>query len=282
MINTKYFISPGFAKCGTTWLFDRLTELPDFDMPTVKELHYFNREPKYSTLGRSRGIMNFMLLRKTLLRGFGYGGITFFWKYLQLYNSNDKIYTSLFGEIKKISGDITPTYCMLDEHGVQKMSKLLGDVKIIFILRDPIDRDWSQFRAKNIIEDKGLEDSSAKQILGYFKEPMSIKRGRYIEAIEKFENSFPRSEMLITFYDDLKMDPRMFLEKIVGFLGGDVSNIKSHSNIQKRSNVSKKTEIPPHIYDYLKTKNKVLIKDLSDRYGGHCSDWLNFHYGKSE
>jgi hypothetical protein len=283
MKNSKYFIVPGFAKCGTTWLFDRLVELPDFKMPVNKELHYFNRIAKYNTNTKYKlGTHNYFLNRKRLLRNFGYTGIQFFWNYLKILNSNDKMYTSLFGEINKISGDITPIYGMSDKEGVQEMSKLLGDVNIIFILRDPIDRDWSEFRSKKLIGGKSLEDFNTEQIINYFKNPHIAGRGNYIEAIENFEQSFLGSEILISFYDDLKRNPWMFLEKIVGFLGGDVSHIKNCSYIQKRSNVSKKEEIPQKIYEYLKVKNQVLIKDLSCRYGGYCIDWYDLHYGESE
>lgn len=281
LTNNNYFIVPGFAKCGTTWLYNRLSELPDFEMPVIKEMHYFNRDSKYNTNGENGSTLNYFINRKNLLRKFKYNGIPFFWNYIKFYNSNDHIYKSLFGNIEKISGDITPIYCMLGQDGVKKMSNLIGIVKIIFILRDPIDRDWSQFRFNKLINGKRLEDFNSDEIITYFKRPSIISRGNYIEAIENYKQSFPESKMLITFYDDLKINPRSFLEEIVEFLDGDISNIKSHSNFQMKSHVSEKAKIPANIYEYLKTKNKSLVMELSNMFGGHCTDWLNQHYGEN-
>lgn len=177
MINTKYFIVPGFAKCGTTWLFDRLAELPDFEMTPHKEIHFFNRNKKYGNSLSSGKKSNYFIIRKNLLKKFGFEGVSFFKKYLKFTSSNDKLYTSLFRDFNKITGDITPIYCTLGKDGVQEMSNLLGDVKIIFVLRDPIERDWSQFRFNNLIEDKSLNDFNSEQIISFFKKPLNISKG---------------------------------------------------------------------------------------------------------
>ena len=41
------FIGVGAARCGTTWISSTLSQHPSIYMP-VKELHYFNRENRYS------------------------------------------------------------------------------------------------------------------------------------------------------------------------------------------------------------------------------------------
>ena len=41
------FLCIGAQKAGTTWLFNRLNELPEFTLLPVKEVHYFDRNPRY-------------------------------------------------------------------------------------------------------------------------------------------------------------------------------------------------------------------------------------------
>ena len=44
---TISFIGIGAQKAGTTWLYDRLSELPAFDLPPKKEIHFFDASKSY-------------------------------------------------------------------------------------------------------------------------------------------------------------------------------------------------------------------------------------------
>src|SRR5690554_3490583 len=108
MINKKYFIVPGFPKCGTTWLYDRLNELPDFQMPPHKELHYFNRCKRFKPIAETGRTQSYLMNRKRILRNFGFSGFAFFVNYLNPFKNNDQLYVSFFNKTERISGDITP------------------------------------------------------------------------------------------------------------------------------------------------------------------------------
>ena len=117
------FIIAGFPKCGTTSLHHYLDEHPEIYMPTQKELHFFtcnilsklNKGPKDT------------IVKKTQI------------------NSSEKylnFYKSVRNEIA--IGDASPSYINYPSQ-FKKIKEYLNDPKVIIILRDPIDRAYSNY-----------------------------------------------------------------------------------------------------------------------------------------
>lgn len=272
------FIVPGFPKCGTTWLYDRLCEMPQFDLPHHKELHYFNRKKAFSD-GPKASVESYILNRKRLLRNFGYGGIRFFQKYLKIWKANDSLYKELFNEKERISGDITPVYVLLDGPKVRDMRNLIGDVKIIFIFRDPIERAWSQFRM--IMRKRGIHDLAGidnKEVISILNMDHLQRRGDYKRGYETFRYEFHKSEFHVGFYDHLQKDPQGFLGSMLRFLTAyqdvDLSKVK----IKQRSNVSPRIEMPDEVYTYLKDTNFKQYEWLMSEFEQYPKQWYDKHY----
>lgn len=249
--NKPDFIVAGFPKCGTTWLYDRLSELPDFEMPNGKELHFFSRHKRYNTDGKLGNTKNFFLLRKVLLRNFGINGFSFFLNYCNFFCSNEKLYLKLFKHTSSFTGDITPTYGLLPPSSVVRLKKLLPDVKIIFIIRNPIDRAWSHYRMYLRNNKKDFEKLSEEEIFWFFKRPLMEEYGKYSIAIEKYQKEFPKSNISVNSFDSLTDTPDVFLKEIVSFIGGDESGVDLHCKIDRISNASKKINIPENVKSYL-------------------------------
>lgn len=277
MQNKPDFIVPGFPKCGTTWLYDRLRELPDFDMPSHKEFHFFNSTKKYNgSKPIGSGSQHYLTIRKRLLRIFNYSGISFGKLYLNIFLSNEKLYLALFNKKKKLTGDITPRYFGLSPTSVNKISKLLGKTKVIFILRDPIDRCWSECRKKLLDKrEMKLKRSNYQKIFNFLDRKIQYD---YCTSICKYSTFFKQKSIMITYYDVLKDNPRLFLTNIVEFLGGNPSYISKYSRINQYTNVAPKAEIPRELYDYLLGRHEGKMKELAENYGGYCLKWYNLHY----
>lgn len=106
------FIIIGAAKCGTTSLFDQLSRHPEVFTPTVKEPGFFSEK-------------NYLLSIRTEA------------EYLDLFKGADKF---------KSSGEATVLY-MAEPHAPELIRKHLGnDVRIIAILRNPIDMAYSLWK----------------------------------------------------------------------------------------------------------------------------------------
>ena len=114
------FLGIGAQKSGTTWLHARLREHPSLFLPAEKELHYFD--------------WNFHRPLHGYARRFADAG-------------------------DRLPGEITPGYGMLSPDRISFVARVLPGVRLIYLMRDPVERAWSQV-VMNAIEIDG-EDPDA-------------------------------------------------------------------------------------------------------------------------
>jgi len=121
------FLCVGAQKGGTTWLYWQLDSHPDFWMPPVKELHYFDKLSRTNrvTPPRRRDKRDVRFLENI--------------KSLSARPSIDlENYGRLF-QLKEplLSGDVTPAYSMLDDEIIRQITSYFTNLKVIFLARDP-------------------------------------------------------------------------------------------------------------------------------------------------
>ncbi|MEL7250859.1 MAG: sulfotransferase domain-containing protein [Bacteroidota bacterium] len=272
-MNGPDFIVAGFPKCGTTWLYDRLRELPDFGMPTGKELHFFSRHQQYNLKGETGATRQTLNLRKLLLRNFGIGGVDFFLHYLKFWQSNEQLYLRLFDALTGISGDVTPIYSMLPIESVKRLARLVPETKIVFIMRNPVDRAWSHFRMYLRNNGKRFDKLEEEEMHWFFNRPLMRNRGGYREAIEKYQQCFPPENISIHFYDQLRQAPEAFLAEIVGFLGGRKETISEYCTLDAVSNASKQIAIPEQVEEYLRVLNQSELEWTKENFPEQTEAW---------
>jgi len=150
------FIGIGAQRAGTTWLWKNLEVHPGISLPPLKEIHYFSRSEKYL----SPNLPDNIIKRFTNERSFwwktqleqvikkkGFRKKMWFFKYA-FGSYNDRWYCDLFSDKKEgqISGEISPAYSTLDVDDIKRVHSLVPDAKLIYIMRNPIDRTWSHFK----------------------------------------------------------------------------------------------------------------------------------------
>ncbi len=271
----------GAQKAGTSWLYRRLLEVEDFSMLPIKELHYFDRDYSYpspSYLAQSKlsnRLRNKKWLKKAIrdclssiyrLKGWS----VLKWKLLWYFSEfNDDWYLSLFkGKDHQLLGEINPDYSMLSENDISEMKRLAPDAKIVFLMRNPIDRAWSQIRFNDHHKRK------TEEIINFINSERQELRGNYLRTIDLFTKIFSKKQLFIGFYDAIEEKPEKLLQEIVTHLGSNTKSITFKKSFQRKVNQSEKSEIPPHIYNHLVQKYRPMITELADRYGGYCSKWL--------
>lgn len=251
-------------------------------MPPVKEFHYFDRSTDYPSLDwlsearlfkrlQQKGYF-FQCLNK-VVKAFLRGQFQRAKWFARFYFSNysDKWYLSLFNVEGLISGDITPSYSILDEVDVRRMKELVPDAKIIFLIRNPIDRSWSnvRFRAGRCGTTVNLDDFNSFK--GKIESESHTLRSNYLRTIDLFLKYYGEGQLLIGFYDAIELDPDGLLSNIQRHIG--CQNVVCPDNVKRRINSSKKLDIPDQFYAYLKAKYKEDIDELADRFGGYARKW---------
>lgn len=286
------FIGIGAQKAATSWLFDNLKKLPDFSLLPRKELHYFDRSRKYPTpnvlsetllvnrLGNQKWTDEALIkVRRALKNNPDRAN----WMRKWLFSDyTDEWYLSLFDGLNGLKGEITPSYSVLDQEDIERMYRVVPDAKVIFLLRNPVDRAWSYYRfiMKNRSSEKTEEPdlNNVKELLDVSAHEL---RSDYLRTINQYLNVFPGNQILLGFYDAVLEEPERLLKEIVQFIGGDPSNVSKYCEVSERSNVSLKMKHTEEIEEYLKDKYYDLINRLAERYGGYCSKWLEDTYGET-
>jgi len=204
-MNKPNFLIIGAAKSGTTTLYEQLKMHHKVFMQKIKKTNYFalkNNKIKF--------------LKETVARGYYEDFVYNLEDYLALFHDCDKY---------KAIGEASPIY-LFDKDAPYEIKKMIPDVKLIVILRNPIERAFSNFlmhhpgigyeTTKNFIEALELEEERKKNNWWwgfYYKEA-----GLYSIQLERYFSLFKRSQILILLYEELKDNPDVVYSKIADFL----------------------------------------------------------------
>src|SRR4051812_40255499 len=127
------FICIGAQKAGTGWLYEQLRAHPDFWMPPIKELHYFDRQLRTARpAAGDRFDQALKEARDERDEAFVAGAKSLFAEP----GLNFDGYADLFlhrGQL--ISGDITPGYSVLSEDSASMVTGAFPQAQILFLAR---------------------------------------------------------------------------------------------------------------------------------------------------
>lgn len=151
----------------------------------------------------------------------------------------------------KMTGDITPEYCMIGEKGVEYVRSLLGDIKIIMMVRDPVDRALSQIRMNAKNQKIDLASASLDQWMALTTDPVIYTRARYTEFIPLWREAFGDANILILRYTDVSKQPIKVLIRTECFLGigsGKYAEVEKpiHASINKYAVVPEQVTVYLH------------------------------------
>jgi hypothetical protein len=154
--------------------------------------------------------------------------------------------------------EANPRYLMKGETIAKSIYKYLPDVKLLFILREPISLLVSYIKWKsnqtgkkrsltqiiNVIEKKSKGAFSSEENVSETSAFIRLQAGCYATFLMHFFKHFPKQNIGIFFYDDLANNPRLLMKKICTFLKIDDNHYKDYFfNIENRSRYYKYPKI---------------------------------------
>ena len=245
------FIFAGAPKSGSSTLFEYIKQHPDICMSKVKEPFFFDFN----------------------------------------YYKGTRYYESIFDHYQgeKIIGEATVWY-MSWQSVPERMYELLPNAKLLFVLRNPTERAFSNYlmdlRSGRYVPQQtfGYVIKNEKKIKGLDRRIVS--GGLYYTHLARFEQYFPRDQMLIILYDDLKQNMQETCRRIYEFLDVDISfrsSIKKKymtnpylSNIERLAYISNNTPLFNYAWKQSKqfrnsffdfsSRKKNVIDDEDKRY----------------
>jgi hypothetical protein len=244
------FICIGAAKAGTTWLWENLQRHPDLWVPPIKELHWFDTWYPPQQLGRKSAFKHRQGLPRyrPLLRHPSWFTARWLSRFYAALDHGGN-YCELFERTRSpVLGDFTPAYAILDRDVVRQVHATVpSDCRIIFIMREPVDRLWSGLRmycSQRRIPIGTLSDAELYELSLL---PEHALRSDYVSTLDNW--SIFGDRLGLYFYEDMCDDPAAFLRQILRFIGaesawkspllhhvsnpGDTSTVPSASLLQR-------------------------------------------------
>jgi len=193
------FLIGGAPRAGTTWLYQLLDR-----HPAIYLAKPVKPEPK------------FFLVDELYAKGIGYYADTWF---------------AAAGD-RQLAGEKSTDY-LESSAAAERIARDLPDVRLVFILREPVERAYSNYLWTKM---NGLETEEFETALDLeatrerelpdrlrFARPYSyFSRGLYADMLARYLARFPREHVLVLRYEDIGRAPRDVAERLHRFLGVDL------------------------------------------------------------
>ncbi len=235
--NKIYFMGIGAQKAGTTWLHTLLNEHPNLYLPEQKELHFFN--DKFAQ-GLNWYLGQFPMVTNRLL------------------------------------GEITPAYSILGKYDVKLISELFPELKIIFTIRNPIDRLWSTVKMDiKRMANKEIDFSKipTQSLFKLMLNPIYLGKTDYLQQITNWNDFFPKEQLHIIIFDDIRYHPEKVANDLSEFLNISSSPLLKSNNLMTKVFKGGEEKIPEEIFEFLFEHYKSYIVKLEDTLNVDLNNW---------
>ncbi|MEM8504079.1 MAG: sulfotransferase [Cyanobacteria bacterium P01_D01_bin.1] len=170
----------GAMKAGTTSLHHYLNLHPDIQMSRQKELNFFSENKHWK-----KGV---------------------------------EWYRSHFVGEAAIHGESSPNYTRYPfrQATAQRMAAVVPNVKLIYLVRHPIERIISHYLHKYA---EGKENKSINEALASLDENMYVSGSQYFTQLEQYLQFFPPDNILVVASEALSQFPQDTMMRVFQFLG---------------------------------------------------------------
>ena len=259
------FLCIGAHKAGTTWLYQQLDSHPDFWMPPVKELHYFDQLSRVQRAARPRCTderdLRFLERLRSLSAEPG----------IDLEN-----YGRLFEPKASLrSGDISPNYSTLSNKVIRQVVGYFQNLKVLFLARDPVERVWSHLSME--VHYRQIEPFDVTNIdevnRNLFRRGMLL-RSYPSAVVARWKRYVHPKQFCVYFFDDLQSNPAELRRSILCFLGADPDKPSSrltanHNSWTRMEKLPLTNKVRSHLAKFFKNE----LKTCAARLGGPARDW---------
>ena len=275
------FLGVGAQKAGTTWLYRNLQAHPGIWMPPIKELHYFDEKAQLEDglISRLRGAHPVdVRWRRQFRARFRHplerlSSRDLWWDLRYFFRTpGNGWYASLFKPGSgKVTGEMTPDYAILEKEGVARVHGLMPEAKIIFMMRNPIERPWSVTNMGLRIRGRSMEDMTIEKFRRQFERGRVRRMTDYLRTLETWSAFYPEERIFVGFLEDIHFFPEETLRSLYHFLGVDPS--PARGVLTQKIHPGSASEMPVRLALYLARSYLEETERLEERFGGYASFW---------
>jgi hypothetical protein len=173
--------------------------------------------------------------------------------------------------------DISPNYCIAPPDVIEKFKAALGkDIRIVFLMRNPVDRDFSYAKLKlhmRTNETKALPINSYLQLL---QKRNVQKKNRYLRTIKRWSEVFGREAIHLEFYDCIVTEPAAVLARVATHIGISAEpKLFAKTSVQRFGQGRPAFNVVPQ--ELKKTLAEMHIEELAElalKFPDPCARWL--------
>jgi hypothetical protein len=236
------FIGIGTSQGGSTWLYQNLALHPEVYIPK-KEIKYFNKK---------------------------------FHKSLASYAARFEAGRD------KVKGEITPEYAILPQGRIRFIRHVLPDLRLIYVIRNPIERSWSMCRRRFATnQGRDIDSVDETELIEFLRtqprKPKDYGTGlqynAYLRNIDSWLGEFSESQLFVGFFQDIAERPKDLLTQVFDFLG--VSRDIDWESLPYREVINKNAPrpMPPSCREVLEEMYRQDIEELHQRFGAGVASW---------
>ncbi|WP_419162496.1 sulfotransferase [Candidatus Palauibacter sp.] len=234
------FVGIGATRAGTSWVAAHLATHSDIRMGR-KEIHFFDRKLRApGATGSARDRYNQLRYLARFVRAPGGG---------------------------RVRGEITPAYAILEPDVIRRVAEWMPDAKLIFMMRDPVERAWSQ--ARNGFprwRGKPLEEVGRDELTAYLDSDPVRRRSDYARCLRAWLANYPRDQFFFGFLDEIQGRPEALLRDLLGFLEVDLA-VPDPASLARPVNASAPVPMPDWVRDHFERTYAFDADEVSELVG---------------
>lgn len=174
------FLVIGFRKTGSTWLHENLHAHPEIYVGDQKGVRYFDR---------------------------------------QFHDRIETYFEHFRDGRQRVKGDVSPGYVTLSEPRVRFIRRLMPRVKLVLLVRNPVEQEWARVVHDLRKSDRELEAVPDAEILKHLERSKVLRTGGFVRLITRWQHIFSPEQLFIGLYDDVKHHPQRLLTDVFQHIG---------------------------------------------------------------
>lgn len=223
----RLLLGVGAMKAGTTWTYSVLSHHPQIHFTPEKELHYFyarhvdpdvlserarlGRVAKYVSHDTDRARAPALRARLRWVSDYLDGPVDDHW------------YRALFAGRRdgQWPADFSNLYALLPEEGWARIAAQSGTLRVLYTLRDPLERLWSHVKFHLRVTGSRQDPAawSDREMQAFIRQRFIWENAEYGAALRRMRAALPEGALLVTMHEAVHADPVAAIAGIEAHMG---------------------------------------------------------------
>lgn len=250
------FLIVGPQRTGTTWLHAHLRFHPQIFLSEPKEIFFFSRLKTPEHPGFQSADLDWYLrfFRDPAWRWTAKTAVSL-WRYRQIYRP-------------LVRGEATASYAAMDRDVIAEVTALNPEVKVIMMIRDPVERAWSHAK-KDLVRKSGrrVEDVPPAEFEAFFRDEYQLRCARAVENYDNWAAHVKPGHLYLGRFTDVEERPEEMLLDVMRFLGVRAERRYISGEVREQVNPTAASGVPPEYRRFLEDLLRDDIAAARARFG---------------